>query len=311
MESPLAELKWVQDALKSRVDRWTRTDSSYTTPIAGLSLHRDEATGRPHGYVRETALCLILQGSKRVTMGSEVLVYDANHLLLASLDVPVVAEVLEASPQQPYLSLVLTLDQAAIAEFLVTEALPPAEGPVPSSPLLVVQHSLPLLLSVLRLVSLLDDPGSLPVLAPLIHKEILYLLLVGNTGPHLRQTVAAGAPGAQISRAIGWLRDNYKRPLRVGDLASLTHMSTTAFHSHFKRLTAMSPVQYQKWLRLQEARRLMLADRLDVSRAAYEVGYESRSQFSREYRRQFDSPPAKDIQGLRSRPARTPEGAAP
>ena len=163
----------------------------------------------------------------------------------------------------------------------------------------VSEVSLPLLNAFQRLIDLLDQPEDIPILAPLIQREILYRLLMGEQGPRLRQMGAAGSQSHQIARAIDWLKANFSQPLRVDDLAAHARMSTSAFHHHFRALTAMSPLQFQKWLRLHEARRLMLTEHLDAATAAFQVGYESPSQFSREYNRLFGAPPLRDITSLR------------
>ena len=157
----------------------------------------------------------------------------------------------------------------------------------------------PLLAAFQRLIDLLDEPKDIPILAPIIRREIFYRLLVGDQGTRLRQMASVGSQSQQISRAIDWLKGNFTRPLRIDDLATQVNMSTSTFHHHFRALTAKSPLQYQKWLRLNEARRLMLTERLDATSAAFQVGYESPSQFSREYSRLFGAPPLRDISSLR------------
>jgi AraC-like DNA-binding protein len=305
METKASELSLALEGLKSRVDQWTKHTSHLATAISGLDLYREERRNEPHRYTRESAVCLIAQGSKRVVMGSEAFLYDESHYLLASMDVPVVAQILEASPERPYLSLTLMLDLRILSELIVCGDLPPARPKVTKS-LLVCKHSLPLIQAFLRLIDLQNEPESIPILAPLIKKEIFFRLLTGEMGAPLRLVASSGTPSAQIGLAIEWLKKNYNQPLRVDDLASYSQMSTTAFHKHFRQLTAMSPLQYQKWLRLQEARRLMLADHFDAAQAAYQVGYESPSQFSREYRRLFETPPSQDIKILRQAPVSNP-----
>jgi len=227
-------------------------------------------------------------------------VYDAHHFLITSVDLPVVAQVIEASKKKPYLGLVLELDQRAISQLMVDSHLPlPRVQPAASRGMAVSEVSLPLLNAFQRLLDLLDEPVSIPILAPLIQREILYRLLVGEQGPRLRQIGAAGSQSHQIARAIDWLKGNFTKPLRIDDLAASAQMSTSTFHHHFRALTAMSPLQFQKWLRLHEARRLMLVEHQDASSAAFQVGYESPSQFSREYSRLFGKPPLRDITNLR------------
>ncbi|HMU55696.1 MAG TPA: AraC family transcriptional regulator, partial [Nitrospira sp.] len=178
--------------------------------------------------------------------------------------------------------------------------LPPPRAQQSSRGMAIGEVTLPLLTAFERLVDLLDEPNDVPILGPIIQREIVYRLLVGDQGAHLRQMALAGSQSQQIARAIYWLKSNFSRPFRIEDLASQVNMSPSTFHQHFRTLTAMSPLQYQKWLRLNEARRLMFAERLDATTAAFQVGYESPSQFSREYSRSFGAPPMRDIERLRS-----------
>lgn len=286
-------------ALAERIARWTAAQDHLVTAIPALSLRRFEAPTEPTSYMHEPSLCLIAQGAKRVLLGEDVYVYDANHFLITSVDLPVVAQVLAASREKPYLGLMLKLDQRAIAQMMVDSSLPLPRPQPASRGMAVGEVSLPLLNAFQRLLDLLDTPEDIPILAPLIQREILYRLLVGDQGLRLRQIAAAGSHSHQIARAIDWLKGNFTRPLRVDDLAAYARMSTSTFHHHFRALTAMSPLQFQKWQRLHEARRLMLTEHLDAATAAFQVGYESPSQFSREYNRLFGAPPLRDITKLR------------
>jgi AraC-like DNA-binding protein len=249
--------------------------------------------------VLEQSICLIAQGTKRVLLGEEEYIYDANSFLLTSLGLPLVANIIQASEKKPYLGLTLELDQRAIAQLMVDSDLPQPRTQRTRRGMAIGGVTLPLLNAFQRLIDLLDRPEDIPILAPLVQREILYYLLVGDQGPRLRQIAAAGSRSHQIARAIDWLRDNFTQQLRVDDLAAETGMSTSTFHHHFRALTAMSPLQFQKNLRLSEARRLMLMERLDASTAAFQVGYESPSQFNREYGRMFGAPPLRDIKSLR------------
>ncbi|MGD9123577.1 MAG: AraC family transcriptional regulator [Desulfarculaceae bacterium] len=270
-----------------------------TTAIPALTLHRWEAPTEPTSYVLEQSICLIAQGTKRVLLGEEEYIYDANSFLLTSLGLPLVANIIQASEKKPYLGLTLELDQRAIAQLMVDSDLPQPRTQRTRRGMAIGGVTLPLLNAFQRLIDLLDRPEDIPILAPLVQREILYYLLVGDQGPRLRQIAAAGSRSHQIARAIDWLRDNFTQQLRVDDLAAETGMSTSTFHHHFRALTAMSPLQFQKNLRLSEARRLMLMERLDASTAAFQVGYESPSQFNREYGRMFGAPPLRDIKSLR------------
>ena len=268
------------------------------TTVPALSLIRFDAPTQTTSYMHEPSICLIAQGAKRVLLGEETYAYDAQHFLLASVDLPIVAQITEASPETPYLGLKLKLDPREIAQLMADSSLPPPRAQQESRGMAVGELSEFLLCAFLRLLDLLDEPENIPILAPLIQREILYRLLVGEQGPRLRQIGAAGCRSHQIARAIDWLKANFSQPLRIDDLATRVRMSTSAFHHHFRSLTAMSPLQYQKWLRLHEARKLMLTEQIDAANAAFQVGYESPSQFSREYSRLFGAPPLRDIKNL-------------
>jgi AraC-like DNA-binding protein len=247
----------------------------------------------------EPSVCVVAQGTKRVLLGDDTYLYDERHFLITSVDLPTVVQVTKASRERPCLSLILKLDQREISQLMVDSALSPPPAKQSNRGMAVSEVTVSLLSAFQRLVDLLDEPNDIPILAPVIQREISYRLLVGDQGVHLRQMASAGSQGHQIARAINWLKDNFTRPLHVEDLATYVHMSTSTFHHHFRAVTAMSPLQYQKWLRLNEARRLMLAERLDVANASFRVGYESPSQFSREYRRVFGDSPLRDISNLR------------
>lgn len=295
-------------SLAARVVRLT-SGAGLHQPAAlpGLALFRSDNLNGTVCGVYEPCVALILQGSKRVVLGDDTFVYDTRRYLVASLDLPTLATILEASPQRPYLALVLRLDPREIAELLLGGPL--RQMPLPARDgraMATGEVTLPLLDAFRRLLDLAGRPDDVPVLAPLVQREILYHLLIGEAGARLRQIASAESQGYQIARAIDRLKTRYAEPLRVEELAREVRMSVSTFHHHFKALTAMSPLQYQKRLRLAEARRLMLAENLDASTAAYRVGYESASQFSREYGRQFGAPPTRDIAGLRARPQEAP-----
>lgn len=295
-------LERAQAALVESIARWTAENGQPATAIPALSLYRLEAPREPVSCMYEPGICLIAQGAKRVLLGEDAYVYDAHHYLITSVDLPVVAQIIEASREKPYLGLVLRLDQREITQLMVDSNLPLPRTQQAGRGMAVSDVSLPLLNAFRRLIDLLDEPADIPILAPLVQREILYRLLVGEQGPRLRQIGVAGSQSHEIARAIDWLKGNIARPFRVDDLAAYTQMSTSAFHHHFRALTAMSPLQYQKWLRLHEARRLMLIEHLDATSAALQVGYESPSQFSREYSRLFGAPPLRDIRNLRQTP---------
>jgi AraC-like DNA-binding protein len=267
-----------------------------------LCMYHSSTLSGPVCGVYEPGVALIVQGSKRVLLGTDAFVYSPHDLLITTLNLPTVAQVLEASPEKPYLSLFLRLDENEIARLMMEGQVPPPRTQTAERAMGTGRVTWPLLSAFQRLIELLDEPEALAAVAPLVQREILYRLLTSDQGDRLRQIGAVGSQSHQIGRAIQLLKANFAAPLRVDELASHARMSASTFHHHFRALTAMSPLQYQKRLRLTEARRLMLADRLDASSAAFRVGYESASQFSREYSRQFGAPPMRDIAGLRQEP---------
>jgi AraC-like DNA-binding protein len=284
--------------LASTIERQAAADGGYDTAVPALRLSRFSAPSDLVALVYEPSLCVVAQGAKEVLLADEAYRLDPAQSLLVSIDLPVAARVVEALPGRPYLAVRIALDPAVVGELL-------ADG-MPAPPLGLAARGLgvtpvepPLLDAVSRLVTLLDSPQDVGPLAPLVLREITYRLLTGPQGSRLRQIVAAGAPAQRIARAIRWLKDHFAQPLRIELLAKRVGMSPSAFHLHFKGVTAMSPLQYQKRLRLQEARRLMLGEGLDAAEAAFRVGYESPSQFSREYRRMFGAPPRQDVAALK------------
>jgi AraC-like DNA-binding protein len=215
------------------------------------------------------------------------------------VDLPTVVQIIKASREKPCTGIVLKLDQRVISQLMVDSNLPPPRPQQSSRGMAAGEVTLPLVTAIQRLVDLLSEPKDIPILAPIMQREISYRLLVSDQGARLRQMASVGSQSQQIARAIDWLKGNFTKPLRIDDLAAQVNMSTSTFHHHFRQLTAMSPLQYQKWLRLNEARRLMLAEKQDATSAAFQVGYESPSQFSREYSRLFGSPPLRDITHIR------------
>lgn len=294
----LTELNRQREKLAEIIARLTVKCHRLETAIPGLLLVRYESPTEPESGMYEPCVCLVAQGAKRVLLGKEAYIYDANHFLITSVGLPVVVNVVEASREMPLLGLALKIDLRAAAQLMVEGNLPPPRGMRQGRGLCISEIRAPLLDAFLRLLGLLEQPDDIPVLAPLIHKEILYRLLLDEQGPQLRQIVSTGSYAFQIARAVDWLRKNYVRSFKIEELARDIGMSTSTFHHHFRAMTSMSPLQYQKWIRLYEARRLMIMEKLDATTAAFRVGYESPSQFSREYRRQFGAPPLRDIRRL-------------
>ncbi len=284
--------------LATAIERQAGADGVYETAVPALRLSRFSAPSELHALVYEPSLCVVAQGAKEVLLADETYRLDPAQSLLVSVDLPVAARVVEASPRRPYLAVRLALCPAVVGELLADGTAAPPAGP-PARAIGVTPVEPPLLDAVCRLVALLDSPQDVGPLAPLVLREITYRLLTGPQGARLRQIASAGAPAQRIALAIRWLKEHFAGPLRVESLAKRVGMSPSAFHLHFKNVTAMSPLQYQKRLRLQEARRLLLGEGLEAAAAAFRVGYESPSQFSREYRRLFGAPPRRDVAALK------------
>lgn len=287
------------NTLAAAVERHTGADGVYETALPELTLYRTSAPSMHDAVVYVPSLVIVTQGAKEVTVGEEVYRYDPAQSLLVSVDIPAAARVVEATTARPCLTLRVALDPAVVGELLADGAMSPPTGP-PARGLGIITVEPRLLDAVCRLVDLLDAPHEIVPLAPLILREITFRLLTGPHGLRLRQIAAAGAPAHRIARAVRWLRDHYAEPLRIESLAKQLGLSPSAFHLHFKHVTALSPLQYQKRLRLQEARRLMLGEGLDAGEAAFRVGYESASQFGREYRRMFGESPRRDVAALKA-----------
>ncbi|HGF5002055.1 TPA: AraC family transcriptional regulator N-terminal domain-containing protein [Vibrio parahaemolyticus] len=285
--------------LAKLIGRWTGDANQYDTPISGLRFSRWTTPTPPTSYTHNPSICLIAQGRKRVLLGEESFIYDANHFLISSVDLPIIANIIEASEEQPYLGLIMELDLTEISQLIVDSELAFTQAKEAQKGIAVGELSESLLDAFVRLAELLDEGQNIKILAPIIKREIFYRLLMSEQGTRLHQIVTAGSHSHQIAKAIDWLKNNFVKPLSVGDLASYTGMSKSSFYTHFRSMTSMTPLQFQKKLRLSEARRLMLTENLDAMAATFKVGYESPSQFSREYSRLFGAPPSKDIKSLR------------
>jgi AraC-like DNA-binding protein len=250
--------------------------------------------------IHEPALCLIAQGAKRLSLGSETYEYDASRLLVVAVNLPVASQIVVASHAAPYLSLRINLDRARL-QTLVASVFPQGLRAAPTARGVAVGlASVAILDAAVRLVELMASPGDAALIAPLVLDEILIRLLRSPIGERVAQLGLAESRVSQIAQALDWVRANYTQPIRVEDLAALVHMSVSSFHQHFKSITSLSPLQYQKLLRLQEARRLMTTTMLDVGAASRQVGYVSVSQFSREYTRHFGKAPTRDIPRMRA-----------
>ncbi|MGV3618660.1 MAG: AraC family transcriptional regulator [Fimbriimonas sp.] len=286
------------DELAQLVERHAGRDGVFRTAIPSLTLFRlSQSLGAVH-TVQEPSFCLIAQGRKEVLLGSERFEYAPGQYLMVSIGMPMTGRVIQASPREPYLSLCLDLDTNAIAALLMDLDLPP----VPARDRLglsVGTVESTTRDAVIRLLRLLDTPRHIATLAPMIQRELAYLLLVGPEGGRLREIALTNGLNHRVARAVATLRERYAEKLSMEELAQEVGMSLSSLHHQFKAVTAMSPLQYQKQVRLQEARQLMMGGDFDATRAAIEVGYESVSQFNREYRRQFGEPPARDVARLR------------
>ncbi|MEW4562431.1 AraC family transcriptional regulator [Bremerella sp. JC770] len=266
----------------------------------GLHMYRATAPSQPLHAVCEPSLCVIAQGSKTVSMGDAVFRYDPANYLITTMGVPLTAQIVEASPEQPYLSMRLQLDPSVITSVMVESGHVPSKGDGNVKAIDVSSLDAELLDATLRLVRLVDKPNEFDVLAPLVTREIIYRLLTGAQGDRMRHLTRFGGHAHRMVQAIEAIRSNFDQPIRIEDLAKELSMSVSGFHVHFKTVTAMTPIQFQKQLRLQEARRLMLDDGLDAAQAGFQVGYEDASHFSREYKRHFGKPPMRDVEELRA-----------
>ena len=282
----------------SVVNRHITKDGSQETFVPGLTLFRASSVSEHDATVYRPSLCIVAQGAKEVLVGEEAYRYDPSSSLLVSVDLPATSRVVEASPETPCLVVVIALDMALVGELLAKVwTLPTLKESGRAVCLAPMDEQL--VSAVERFLALLDAPQDIETLAPLILQEITYRVMTGPQGARLRQIASAGAPAYRVSKAIQWIRSNFAKPLSVESLAKQVGLSPSSLHQHFKNVTAMSPLQFQKRLRLQEAKRLLLAESIDAADAAYRVGYGSPSQFSREYRRMYGAPPREDIAALK------------
>ena len=270
------------------------------TDVPGLLLARRTAPTVPATATYEPSLAVVAQGRKRATLAGTTFIFDESRYLLTSLDLPVICNVIEASEDVPYLCFVLKLEIPVVRELLSREEIQAPAVTSDDPAMATGETTAELLDACCRLVDLLNTPQDIPFLSGLIQREIIYRILRGPEGARLRAIATLGDQSHRTAKAIAWVRANYAKPLRVDDLAKIAGMGVSTLHHHFQALTAMSPLQYQKQLRLHAARERMLIDGLDAASAAFEVGYESASQFNREYSRFFGQPPMRDIRTLRS-----------
>lgn len=291
---PMSAIKSLRDLIGRHA-----TGRLAPTAVPGLTLFRSESRSVPLNCLYRSRLYLVVQGRKRVELGRHSFIYDDSHYLLTTVDLPVSSAVIEAAPDRPYLALSIDFDQAVLAELLLSLPMNKDTRVEQEAGLAVAALDEALLDSVRRLVALLDTPGDIPVLAPLVRQEIYYRLLTGPLGARLRAIAVADSHMTRIARVMAWMRAHYAEDFGIDALARLAGMSAPSLFRHFKAVALMSPMQYRTCIRLQEARRRLVADGRDAAEAGFAVGYDSPSQFSRDYRRMFGAPPAHDAARLR------------
>jgi len=288
-----------QEELADRIARATPREGTVEVQ-PGLHFRRSSRpTERLHGFY-EPSFCVIAQGSKELVLGEDRFLYDPAHYMISTVELPMTGQVVEASPERPFLGFRLVLDPSVVTSVMVESGIVQPRGDgggVKSVDVSALDANL--LDATLRLVRLVDAPGEYRVLAPLVIREIIYRLLTGAQAGRMRHLATFGGHAHRMVRAVEKLRKNFDKPLRIEDIARELGRSVSGFHAHFRAVTAMSPLQFQKQLRLQEARRLMLSEDLDAAEAGYRVGYEDASHFSREYKRHFGEPPMRDVERLR------------
>lgn len=298
-ESPqLAELATI-------VAQNTNDDGVFPTRIPRLALIRFSNGTQPLQTVQRPSLCIVVQGAKQMMLADEIYIYGPARHLVVSVDLPVTSQIIEASPEKPYLCICIDLDLQALGAMFMEIPQPATETTGACTKGICLKESSPEFLeAALRLVRLLDAPDDIAYLAPLAERELMYRLLRGPQAHKVRRMLMPDSRLQQVNRAIAWIRQNYAAAFSIEQVAAEARMSQSSLHQHFRDVTAMSPLQYQKQLRLQEARRLILTSSLDAATAAQQVGYDSPSQFSREYRRLFGFPPIQDVARLRQEPTR-------
>jgi len=300
-EQDAALLRKLRSDLSRRIDLLVGSTEKRVTDVPGLTIVRRVKPTAPLCVTYEPSLAVITQGRKEVVLGARTFVYDESRYLLTSVDLPIVSHIPEASESKPFIGLALKLELAVVRELLSVAELPAQESAGDSSPAMATGKTTAEILDACRrLVDLVGKPREIVVLSGLIQRELIFRVLQGPEGARLRAIATLGNQSHRTAKAIEWIRTNYAKPLRVEDLAEMTGMAVSTFHHHFRALTSMSPLQYQKQIRLQTARGRMVTEGIDAATAAFEVGYESPSQFNREYRRQFGQPPVKDVRNLRA-----------
>ena len=287
-------------ALAGSIAKLLRNATELSTEIPRLTLYRNTAPTAPNPCSYEPSLLLIPQGKKRVDLGKGSYIVGEATFLLTSIELPIVSRVSVASVETPYLAFFLKLEMSVVRDILHTEEVRISAPPDGTRGMVLGHATVELLAPCLRMVQLLDKPQDVPFFGKMLHREIIYRLLQGPQGDRLRSIATLADQSYKTAKAVTWLRDNFEKTLNVDELALTAGMSRSTLHHHFRALTAMSPIQFQKQLRLHAARQKMLTEELDAASAAFEVGYESPSQFNREYKRAFGKPPVRDVQALRA-----------
>ncbi|MCA0404543.1 MAG: AraC family transcriptional regulator [Proteobacteria bacterium] len=301
MTEPSPDLAPLFARMAAQIARRAPLEELNETAVPGLCLYKASQINAPRFCAQWPTLVLMAQGAKSMMLGQETFRYGVGDFMVVSMDLPIISAIIEASPEKPLLSVGIALRPERLRAMLdLGGPLPRSESAEGLRGVGVSRISAPLLDATMRYLDLLDAPADIPALAPLIEQEIFYRLLTGPYGPRLIQNMTMDSPANRVGRAINWLRENYGQTLRIEGLAAHVGMSVSSLHHHFRAITAMTPMQYQKQLRLNEARRLMLVDEMDVGSAAFAVGYASRSQFGLEYARHFGTSPSRDIAALRA-----------
>jgi len=297
MTASTADIAPTIASMRPLFDRHAREDGFTATPIPGLQLIRSSEPNEPLNSTYRPSLCLLLSGRKRLFLSDQVTEYGSNCHLVTSQDLPILGQVVQASPQEPYRCIYFRIEQAEVSQIALDHGMPP-EPPGATADaargLYTEPTKLALANALQRLVQLLDTPADIAVIAPLIRREIVYRLMSSPNGWRVARTVKADCADQRIARVIAVLRARFREPISVSELASIAHLSPSALHFHFKNVTSLTPLQYIKQLRLQAARRMLVSMDMDASAVAFDVGYESPSQFNREYARMFGEPPMRD-----------------
>ncbi|WP_298845318.1 AraC family transcriptional regulator [uncultured Salinicola sp.] len=290
----------IRDQMARQISTFVGNQMERETHLPGLNFFKVTTPQPPTPYLYEPSLAIIIRGRKRVVLGNTTYIYDASRFLLTAVNLPTITEVTDASPERPYLSLLMKIDLQMARQLIAdVETLGP-KAEIQHKAMATGPATVDLMDATSRLVRLLDQPHDMLHLGSLVQREILYRVLTSSAGGRFRDTVMVGTQSQRVAKAVTWLRDHYTQPLKIEALAELAEMGVSTLHHHFRKVTSMSPLQYQKHLRLYEARRLLIAENIDAATAGIRVGYESISQFNREYRRMFGAPPIRDVAPLRS-----------